>query len=71
MINNPDLTIIGIVHDLNIAANYANNLLLIEKGKVLSIGSPSEVLTTKNIFISFNLYSKSFIKDNKTYLFFE
>jgi iron complex transport system ATP-binding protein len=37
-------TIIMISHDLNLAAMYADRLLLLSQGKIVSIGDPGEVL---------------------------
>lgn len=44
-----DLTIIAVLHDLNLAALYSDRLLLVNEGRVQALGSPSEVLTTANI----------------------
>jgi iron complex transport system ATP-binding protein len=39
------LTIIAVFHDLNLASEYCDRLLLLKDGKVHSIGKPEEVLT--------------------------
>jgi len=39
------LTIIAIFHDLNLASEYCDTLLLLKDGKIHSIGRPEEVLT--------------------------
>ena len=38
---------IMVLHDLNLAAQYADNLLVIKQGELVSVGSPKEVLTTE------------------------
>lgn len=38
-------TVIMVSHDLNLAAMYADRLLLLKEGKVVVIGSPGEVIT--------------------------
>lgn len=38
---------IMVLHDLNLAAQYADNLLVIKQGELVSAGSPKEVLTTE------------------------
>lgn len=43
------MQVLIIVHDLNLAARYANKILMLKDGKVFALGSPNEVLTTKNI----------------------
>lgn len=43
------LTVISVFHDLNLAAQYCERLLLLDRGKVSSIGPPQHVLTPENI----------------------
>lgn len=43
------ITVIMICHDLNIAAKYADELILMYDKKVFSRGTPSEVLTADNL----------------------
>ncbi|MDO9566134.1 MAG: heme ABC transporter ATP-binding protein [Candidatus Desulfaltia sp.] len=39
------VTVIMVSHDVNLAAMYGDRLLLINKGKIVSMGRPDEVLT--------------------------
>jgi iron complex transport system ATP-binding protein len=39
------ITVMMIVHDLNLASEYSNKLILIENGTIYNQGSPDEVLT--------------------------
>ena len=39
------LTLVAVLHDLNLAALYCDRLLLLREGRVLAAGSPAEVLT--------------------------
>jgi iron complex transport system ATP-binding protein len=43
------ILIIMISHDLNIAAKYSDVMLMLAKGSIFAIGTPSEVLTKENI----------------------
>ncbi len=43
------LTVVMILHDLNLASEYCENLVLMDKGKIHKIGAPKEVLTYENI----------------------
>jgi len=43
------LTILAAVHDLNLAAQYCDRLILIHEGRIHSQGKPAEVITDKNI----------------------
>ena len=47
------LIVIAVIHDLNLAAQYCNRLVLLQEGKIVSTGSPQEVLTAENIKKSF------------------
>ena len=44
-----DLTVLAALHDLNLAAQYCDYLLLINKGHVYAEGTPAEVITDRNI----------------------
>lgn len=43
------LTVISIFHDMNLASLYCDQLVLLEKGKISSIGEPHEVLKEKHV----------------------
>lgn len=43
------LTVISVFHDLNLAAQYCDNLIFMQKGKIFALGTPEEVLTAGNI----------------------
>lgn len=43
------LTVVAILHDLNLAALYCDRLALLKAGNVLSSGTPEQVLTYSNI----------------------
>ncbi|MDI6788763.1 MAG: heme ABC transporter ATP-binding protein [Planctomycetota bacterium] len=43
------LTILIILHDLNLASDYSDRLVLLDNGRVYKIGTPYEVLTYQNI----------------------
>ncbi|CAM3649429.1 ABC transporter ATP-binding protein [Cohnella lubricantis] len=39
------LTVVAVLHDLNLAALYCDRLLLLDRGRIIGIGSPEEILT--------------------------
>lgn len=47
------LIIIAVIHDLNLAAQYCDRLVLLSSGKIVSIGTQHEVLTAGNIKTAF------------------
>jgi len=43
------LAVCCVLHDLNLAALYADKIILLNKGKIVEQGTPSQVLTVENI----------------------
>ena len=43
------LTVIAVMHDLNLASLYSDEIILLNKGSILATGSPSNVITRENI----------------------
>lgn len=50
-------TIIMVLHDLNLAARYADTLIAMAQGSIIATGSPSEVLTEQMVKATFDLDS--------------
>jgi len=46
---NEDKTIIGVFHDLNLAANYSRSALLLKKGRIHCIGEVEKIITRDSI----------------------
>ncbi len=42
-------TTVAVLHDLNLAAEYCERILLLKDGRTAALGPPDEVLTTENI----------------------
>ena len=51
------LTAVAAIHDLNVAARYCDKLVLLNRGRVLAVGSPEEVLTPETIESAFDVHS--------------
>jgi iron complex transport system ATP-binding protein len=49
------LGIFIILHDMNLAARYADRILLLWQGQLLAVGPPAEVLTTPNLQRAFGI----------------
>lgn len=49
----PKITIVCVLHDLNLASSLCDMLVLMDKGKIIARGTPSEVLTPKRIYDTF------------------
>jgi iron complex transport system ATP-binding protein len=44
-----DVVRIGVYHDLNLAAQYCDHLILLNNGTICASGTPAEVLTARNL----------------------
>jgi len=44
-----NLTVMNISHDLNLAAEYSHRIVLLSRGSIYAMGTPSEVITEENI----------------------
>jgi iron complex transport system ATP-binding protein len=43
------LTIVFVTHDINLAAQHADKIILLYSGKIYAIGNPAEVISARNI----------------------
>jgi iron complex transport system ATP-binding protein len=50
-----DVLVVGVVHDLNLAVQFADRLLLLDGGRVLADGKPRDVLTEENLRNAFGI----------------
>ncbi|WP_306153190.1 ABC transporter ATP-binding protein [Roseovarius sp. MMSF_3281] len=51
-------TIISVLHDLNLAARYSDNLVLLANGRVVASGASEQVLTPDNLLTAFDLEAR-------------
>ena len=71
LLKQDDLVIVGVVHDLNLAAKFANHLVLLNHGKLLASGTKTEVLTSKNMKTAYRLEPIIHNDGRGMHLFFE
>jgi len=57
------ILIIMISHDINIAAKYADEIILMYQGRIYDVGAPAEVITENNLRVVYGVTSKV-IDDN-------
>lgn len=68
----PDVTVVGVVHDLALAARFADQLVLIHEGAVLAAGPPSEVMTPEHVRTAFGVEPVSIVTpDGRQHLVFD
>jgi iron complex transport system ATP-binding protein len=48
-------TVVMVLHDLNLAARYADNLVMMRAGRVVVEGAPRKVLTAETVLDAFGL----------------
>ncbi len=56
-------TLIGVLHDLNLALRFTDTMLLLHEGEILSYGKPEEVLQEKHLKKAFQLDMKDYIEE--------
>lgn len=54
---NENITIVLILHDINMAIRYSDKIILMDKGKIMSQGIPDKVVTEENLY---NIYKMNF-----------
>jgi iron complex transport system ATP-binding protein len=52
------VTIVMVLHDLNLAARYCDRLVMLAGGTILAEGAPAEVLTEDNVYRVFGLENR-------------
>jgi iron complex transport system ATP-binding protein len=67
-----DVVVVGVVHDLNLAVRFADQIVLVDEGKIVANGPPNEVLTTATITKVFGV-TPAFLSDgaNGNYIVFD
>ena len=66
----PDIVTVGVVHDLNLAAQFADHIVLLNEGKVVANGTASEVLTTELIEKVFGVTPRFIAHDSRVHIVF-
>lgn len=59
------MTVVAVLHDINLASRYCNRLILMKDGIVLNDGTPTEVITEENLKKVYDM--KMFIQENKLF----
>lgn len=51
----PDVVAVGVLHDLNLAAKFADRLILLHQGRILADGGTLDVLTAEHLRAAFEI----------------
>jgi iron complex transport system ATP-binding protein len=70
LLQEKDLVVAGVVHDLNLAAKFANHIVLMHQGKILASGNREETLTAEHIRTAYRLEPVIRKEDGNLHLFF-
>lgn len=62
------ILIIMISHDINIAAKYADQVILMFQGKVYDVGTPTDVITESNLKTVYGVESKIVMDDDRPHV---
>ena len=66
-----DLVVVGVVHDLNLAARFADRVLVLKEGRLLASGTPDDALTTPLIAEAFGVHATTVQIGDRRQLLFE
>lgn len=48
-------TIVVVIHDINLAARYSDEIIMMNDGEIIDVGIPEKVITKKNIEFAYNI----------------
>ncbi len=66
--NKKNMGILTVVHDINLASEFSDELVLMKGGRVLNIGHPDDVLTVEQVKAVFNLDVELIKHNNRPYI---
>ena len=67
LISEHNLTIIAILHDLNLAAKFSDNVILLKDGRLVEDGETSEVLNKQNLKTLYEVDVEIITSNNKNF----
>lgn len=67
--NEKNRIVIGVLHDLNIAMQFADKIILMHDGKIVSIGTPDEILSSNELSKAYDTDVKEYMR--KSYSFWK
>ena len=65
------ILVIMISHDLNIAARYSDNVVMMHEGRIFAVGTPKDVLTVDNIRQVYGVESRIIDDNGNPYIILE
>jgi iron complex transport system ATP-binding protein len=62
------LLVVMISHDLNIAAKYSDNIIMMSKGQIYAVGKPIDVITAENVHEVYDVDSEIIVSDGRPFM---
>ena len=59
-----NMTIISAIHDLNLAMKFCDQVVIIDKGRIIVTGNPKDIITRENLKEIFKIDAQIIKKDN-------
>lgn len=59
-----NMTIISAIHDLNLAMKFCDQVVIIDKGRIIVAGNPKDIITRENLKEIFKIDAQIIKKDN-------
>jgi iron complex transport system ATP-binding protein len=64
-------TVIMVLHDLNLALNYSDHIILLNQGRIAAHGAPAEIVNSDGINQVFHMQVKCFTETGRSYYCFD
>ncbi len=68
LLRDKGMTIVVIVHDLNIAANWGDNIILMKGGKIIAKGCAKDVISSENLAVAYGIDAKLIEIQNRNFV---
>ena len=70
MLNRSGKTIVMVLHDLNLALEYSDHIILMNHGQIINEGTPQQIIASGDIDRIFDIKTHIFHKDEKQFFHF-
>ncbi len=68
LVDKAGITVLMVVHDLNIAAQYSDRIVMMDRGKIVAAGKPEEVITKESVASIYGVDAEITMISNKPHI---